>query len=50
MLKQMPPDVVEDINMEISTIIYQRFKHQKELESFFSADQNDFENDMFTII
>ncbi|XP_021966018.2 uncharacterized protein LOC110861215 [Folsomia candida] len=29
MLRQMPPEVVEEINMEISAIIYQRFKDHK---------------------
>ncbi|OXA39442.1 Eukaryotic translation initiation factor 4 gamma 3 [Folsomia candida] len=46
MLTQMPPEVVEDINMQISAIIYQHFKYHKDLERFRKR-QNDFENGMF---
>ncbi|XP_035708367.1 eukaryotic translation initiation factor 4 gamma 1 [Folsomia candida] len=33
MLKQLPTEIVEDLNMQITAIIYQRLKHHKQLES-----------------
>ncbi|XP_021959412.1 uncharacterized protein LOC110855298 [Folsomia candida] len=49
MLSKLPPDVVEDINMEISTLIYQRLKHHNELQNLLENKGDEFENDMFTM-